>query len=81
MRSGYQNKADAMQELANKMAGKYGGHVPDVIYSRSAEDKDKGQRRLFAAGGAAKVRHKVATAEGAPKNYPRRSYTKSTCGN
>jgi hypothetical protein len=51
MKAGYQGKADAMRDMAQRLMN-HPGHAPDIIFSKSAADKEK--MRPFKEGGMVK---------------------------
>lgn len=84
MKAGYQGKHDAMRAKAEKLLD-HPGHAKDVYPSKSCADKErirpykkggsvkKDCVQKFAAGGVAKIRHGVATADGMPKKMKKTS--------
>jgi len=57
MKSGYQNKHDPLRARAEEWLGHYAKKAPGIIYSASAEDKEKDQHRLYKNGGHIKKEH------------------------
>ena len=82
MRAGYQDKPDAMRDLADKLMSN-SGTAADVIQSAPVFNADKQKMRMynkggavkkpkkdtkcFAMGGVGKIRHEQATKDGKQK--------------